>query len=428
MKNKFYNTINLLILLLLSINSNAQWSVLGGTNALPDCLTVNDIHSDVSGNIYATVETNTSGGSYIAKWNGSSWVKMGNSIQPRRICSDAAGTIYATGGSNSSGKGYVAKWDGTSWSEVGGLNALAANSTINAICTDASGNLYAAGNFKNSNSKWYVAKWDGTMWTELGGMNALDANGQIFSLCTDANNNVYAAGIFRNANLKCYVAKYNGSAWSELGGNNALASSASIKSICTDPSGNIYAAGDYIAKFNGTAWGELGGAGFSGFGSMSWSICSDPSGNIYAAGFFKDTFLNNYVAKFNGTSWSELGGPNSFSYGQGVDFHAVESDPSGNMYVGGEDMIVSKFSTPTSINNIYKSNINASLYPNPFVNSLNIEVTENTEAQIFDITSRKISDLKLNKGINVIETSTLKAGIYYVNLPGINSFKILKEE
>ena len=45
-------------------------------------------------------------------------------------------------------------------------------------------------------------------WIELGGTNnGLNANDQINSICTDAAGNVYAAGAFTNAS-GCYVAKY----------------------------------------------------------------------------------------------------------------------------------------------------------------------------------------------------------------------------
>ena len=46
-----------------------------------------------------------------------------------------------------------------SWSELGGVNGLAAIANIYSICSDASGNIYAAGYFNNSSGNWYVAKY-----------------------------------------------------------------------------------------------------------------------------------------------------------------------------------------------------------------------------------------------------------------------------
>ena len=51
------------------------------------------------------------------------------------------------------------------WKELGGLNGLAANNTINAVCSDASGNFYTAGDFTNSSGYFYIAKWGGTAWS-----------------------------------------------------------------------------------------------------------------------------------------------------------------------------------------------------------------------------------------------------------------------
>ena len=46
---------------------------------------------------------------------------------------------------------------------------------IAGICTDESGNIYAAGYFTNHSGNSYVAKYNGTVWSELGGANALGA-------------------------------------------------------------------------------------------------------------------------------------------------------------------------------------------------------------------------------------------------------------
>src|SRR6478736_5329629 len=103
-----------------------------------------------------------------------------------------------------------------SWSELGaGANALNPNDAIQAMCSDASGNIYAAGRFTNTNGKYCVAKWNGSSWSELGaGANALNANSDIKSIGSDASGNIYAAGFFTNAENKSYVAKWDGSSWS----------------------------------------------------------------------------------------------------------------------------------------------------------------------------------------------------------------------
>ena len=257
-------------------------------------------------------------------------------------CSDAAGNVYAAGDfTNGNGKYYVAKYDGTSWTELGGANSLAANGVIYSICSDASGNIYAAGDFKNARLKRYVAKYDGTSWSELGGTNALAANGVIRSICSDAVGNIYAAGNFKNSSINRYVAKYNGSTWSEFGGLNALAANKAIYSICSDASGNIYAAGNfrngidnrYVAKYDGTGWNELGGSNALPANGIILSICSDAAGNLYAAGNFRNG-SSYYVAKYNGSTWSKLGGTNALAVNNPI--LTTCSDAAGNIYAAGE--------------------------------------------------------------------------------------------
>lgn len=280
------------------------------------------------------------------------------------------------------------------WSELGGFNALQASGQIYGLCSDAAGNIYAGGFFKNSANNYYVAKYDGTSWTELGGFNALAANGAIYTLYADAAGNIYAGGEFSNANNKRYVAKFNGSVWSEVGGTNSLQANGAITSVYADNAGNIYATGDfsiiynsvyhrYIAVYNGSNWSDVGGAaptamefnngpfwkvfkhtitgdiyavggvrnsaarycvahyssswnelgGFNALhanGSMT-TACQDSVGSIYAAGNFWNANNKPYVAKYDGT-WSELGGNNSSVFNHTI--NSIFSDAS-NIYAAG---------------------------------------------------------------------------------------------
>lgn len=96
------------------------------------------------------------------------------------------------------------------WNALGGINGLSANNYIYFVCGDASGNIYAAGEFKNSSLNNYVAQWNGTAWSELGGLDGLAASAYIYSVCSDPSGNIYAAGSFTNISGNNYVAKWNG--------------------------------------------------------------------------------------------------------------------------------------------------------------------------------------------------------------------------
>jgi len=249
-----------------------------------------------------------------------------------------------------------------------------ANAPILSICTDKSGNLYAAGTFTDSASELkgdcFVAKWNGTLWSELGiGGGALNANGQINSICADTTGNLYVAGAFTSGatdtNGYHYVAVYNpaSAAWSELGaGSHPLHANNVIYSICTDVDGNVYAAGDfkdstgywYVAVYNRSTgdWSELGaGTHPLHANNTIYTICTDLSNNVYAAGDFTDTnFLggtidNNlyrYVAKYTAAigDWDSLGsgclnfieGPDPGSY----NIYTLCADTKGNIFAAGD--------------------------------------------------------------------------------------------
>jgi hypothetical protein len=228
---------------------------------------------------------------------------------------DKSGNIYAAGDfKNSSRNNFVAAWNGTSWNELGsGSSALNANGTILTLASNGD-TIYAAGAFINKLNQKYIAKWNGTSWSELDINNSLHANDFIYSVAVDKLGNVYAAGRFTNAAGKCYVAKWDGRVWTELGtGANALNANNAIFAVATDASGNVYAGGyftnaagkQYIAKWNGSTWIELGGTNALSATGFINCIATDSNGNVYTAGDFRNSSGEYYVAKWNGTTWAE---------------------------------------------------------------------------------------------------------------------------
>jgi hypothetical protein len=302
-------------------NDTSSWTPTGSVDA---------IALDKQGNIYAggLFNNNKQFNYSVAKWNGSDWIELGagsNALvinaQINAVVVDATGNVYAGGNfTNTNGQQYVVKWNGTSWTSLGNTNngIVANNGIINTMAVDVSGNVYAGGTFSNSNGG-FVAKWDGKAWSELKGTNSIFPNGWINSITLDASGNVYVAALFGSEAQNQFVAKWDGNSWSKLGsGTNTL--NDSINAIVVATSGNVYAAGaftdangnGYIAKWDGTTWSELG----TGENALitrgdQWinSIAVDASENVYAGGYFIDTTskYETFVAKWNGASWSELG-------------------------------------------------------------------------------------------------------------------------
>ena len=140
-----------LSVLVITVSLHAQnWSKLGGSNGLNIGLDGVSVCTDPLGNVYAAVYDDSEADTYVYKWDGTSWINLQQpgiqsfSDEIMAICSDLNGNIY-TGGfftnSDSSfengGHTYVAKWDGTSWSQVG--NSL--TDFIASFCFDKQGNM-----------------------------------------------------------------------------------------------------------------------------------------------------------------------------------------------------------------------------------------------------------------------------------------------
>jgi hypothetical protein len=328
--------------------SISEWVELSGTNTSTFTDYISSIATDASGNVYVDAELlNNNNMRYIAKWNKSTntWRELGgtntssfNGGFMAPITTDVFGNIYTCGmtwwSPQVNANYHVAKWDGSTWSELGGTNQPSFNNCISIITTDASGNVYAAGdNIVNGNAP-FVAKWDKSTnsWSVLGGSTWF-----VDCITTDFSGNVYVGGEFLNDNGSPYVAKWDGGTWSELGGTNVSNFGiGNISSIAIDGSGNIYAAGSFINNNdikNIVKWDKNSNT-WSYLSSMIPSYCInsmviDDSDNLYVAG---DPYDSNkkYVSKWNGTSWSDYGNLNANG-----SIYCISSDANGNVYAGG---------------------------------------------------------------------------------------------
>lgn len=338
--------------------NGTSWEGLG--NGLPTTIpvslysyydAVNAIEFDSSGVLYAAgnIADETTNRIIAAKWNGSSWTAIDTSLWQTSIYTpkvnglafDASGNLYAGGNftvGGGSGSLNIAKFNGTSWGGLGG----GLNGHVSAIVFDNSGNVYIGGSFTTVGgiSANNVAKWNGSSWSTLGsGMN-----GPVMTLILDSSGNLFAGGSFTTAGgvTANYVAKWNRSSWESLGSGmqniTVNAFDAAVYTLKFSPSGNLYAGGRFtdaggvtangVAQWNGSSWFSLG----PGIGGTVTSLAFDAPGNLYAGGSFDyagyGTKKN--IAMWNGTSWIGLGtGLNSYVL-------ALAFDAVGNLYVGGD--------------------------------------------------------------------------------------------
>jgi hypothetical protein len=190
-------------------NGNGWFEI--GTSTLNNSLNANatiyKICSDSKGNIYAAGSfTNSANNRYVAKFDGTKWSELGgsNSLGSgldiiNSIISDSKGNIYANiyKRIGVGGKAYIAKFDGTDWTELGGINSLVVTN-INTIFIDSKDNIYAAvNNIVGSEYKSYIVMFNGSNWSILGGgSDPFKGISSVNVLCTDSDGNLYAANKF----------------------------------------------------------------------------------------------------------------------------------------------------------------------------------------------------------------------------------------
>ncbi|MFT3679528.1 MAG: hypothetical protein QM791_04605 [Ferruginibacter sp.] len=327
------------------------WNQFGGDILSTDfrlfCIT-----ADIAGNVYAG-GARSGNARVVAKWDGTSWKELNNNTTPLNlndnmwcITTDRFGNVYIAGSFTNAGLVYVAKWNGSSWSELRSTNSyLNVSARINCITTDPAGNVYVAGQFRNNYAPnyCYVAKWDGTAWSELGGPSALKADDYINAITSDKSGNIYAAGLFKNAAGKRYVAKWDGTVWNELGSDsNALNANNNISSVDADTAGNVYVTGSfrsasnkfYVAKWDGNSWQELG-VDNNGINAnyIPVYVKADLSGSVFAAGYFTSGNNGSYIARWNNVSWINTG-VDTVAAKSLYGINCITADREGNLYAG----------------------------------------------------------------------------------------------
>ena len=258
----------------------------------------------------------------VARWNGSAWASAGAGFPLDVLAVEAApsGAVYAGGQFLSAGGGvantrFVAQWNGLSWSGVG-AGIQGTDNVVRAIARSGS-SIYIGGDFSAGAGASYVnsnkvAKWNGSSWSALD----LGVSGRVNALATDAEGNLYAGGDFSLAGgaSASRVAKWDGLSWSRLGaGVNGT-----VNALAVDDAGNLYVGGDFttagsvsasrVAKWDGTSWSALG----TGMNDVVKALETvDYCGHtvVYAGGAFSTAGggAAQHVAMWDGALWSAVG-------------------------------------------------------------------------------------------------------------------------
>ena len=222
----------------------------------------------------------------MARWNGSTWSRMGyyggyGVNNPVMAVTAIGNVVYFGGDFTKAGGGsvnYFAKCDGSNWSGVGG----GLDYWVTALANDGT-NLYVGGMFTNAGptNASCIAKWNGTAWSPLG--SGLDIYPNALAV---SGNDLYAGCNSTNAGGKpsCYIARWSPAAalvapWITSVG---FSSGDAVVSFTTR-SGQIY---DVLGKnqLEQTAWASITN-GVSGSGSTE--SVADPGAAALPQRFYR---------------------------------------------------------------------------------------------------------------------------------------------
>lgn len=301
---------------------------------------------------------------YVKKWNGTAWVEMGagsasgggissefNPAENPAILIDSDGNpIIAFEGSNHLGYGeiciYVKKWNGTSWILLGQSELGASSSRYcykPAIAIGTNGNTvisytYAAGLISDICAR----EWNGSEWVTIGNSiyppgismgNTGDSDCSDIAIGSDNLPIVVWQDDSNGDNDEIYIRKFNGTIWEEIGAGSASGNGISnTKTASWHPKIALDSAGfpivtwmeyDYsntsskifVKQWNGVEWQEMGAGSASGNGISGDkiiiagypTITMDNEGNPYIAWSGKcGENMDIFIRHWDGTQWVEV--------------------------------------------------------------------------------------------------------------------------
>ncbi|MBV9987310.1 MAG: gliding motility-associated C-terminal domain-containing protein [Chitinophagaceae bacterium] len=248
--------------------TGGSWSYVGASGfyaGVESSITIDPVNT-----LYLVCKDLNTGNITVLKYNGSNWTAVtGGTVlntvaDPSRqsIATDAAGTPYVIFTDNTAGSRItVAKYNGSTWVPVGNANFTAANSYAGNIALDASGTPYIVYTDGGNASRATMKKFDGSNWVNVGQgvfssgtasfqSIAIDKYGMPFAVCQNADSGYKATAAMLTPNLSVPAAPVLGASATLIcaGGSSTLTLTGSLQ----DASNWVWYAG---GCGNGTAVG-----------------------------------------------------------------------------------------------------------------------------------------------------------------------------
>jgi hypothetical protein len=293
-----------------------------------ECLTLpsgssgyNDRFANLGGDLVGTVEQT---GTSTSRWNGSSWVSLGDGVQssPTQALGVLGSDLYAFGELlNTSlpvASLYWQRWNGSTWSSPDPWepDMRGVQGTIYELYPYA-GTLLALGVFGQVGAGDHldfpkgIASWDGSSWHPVGSGFVVPYD------ATSFQGNLVVGGFIHIAGPIDGVVRWNGSAWSGLGVGLTYPEQfnpyAEVYGVATYGS-DLVACGEFtksgatsvngIARWNGSAWQPLG----SGFDVLDEDVpltmLADGT-DLYVGGTFAAAggVVARRIARWDGGAW-----------------------------------------------------------------------------------------------------------------------------
>jgi hypothetical protein len=219
---------------------------------------------------------------YLIRWNGRAWEELGGSASEGGISSTPTESLGSRIALDDKGhpivvwaekvgdahEVYLKRWNGSSWVEVGesatggGISRSPRGSSGAMVALDGSGRIVVGWTEDTGNEKCeaYLRRWNGKTWEELGesasagGISRSDRSSMFWGLALDPSGepvacwDSFALGTNPgDSNSATYLRRWNGKAWEELGRSASGAGLSRIRnpgkpSVAIDRKGHVVVA------------------------------------------------------------------------------------------------------------------------------------------------------------------------------------------
>jgi hypothetical protein len=251
-----------------------SWSGVGPDNTfgIGDCNRGRSIAIDSQDNIYVAgnfYNIGSANGDAIVKWDGENWSALGNTQIGCNETAKACLRALAIGKDDSVYVGghrvnmfgiqaadYIAKWNGTEWVALGNNGSFdgALRGVVMSLAVDVTGDediVYVGHDddrLRNGDVVGYFIKWDGTQWTQVG-PRQIDYD-YVRNITITSSGGVLFGGYFnyiQDNSLAAYFGYFDGTETYALGIDSSLdpVFNDTVQALAIDADGRIYAGGNF---------------------------------------------------------------------------------------------------------------------------------------------------------------------------------------